>query len=149
MTTVNKLLEGKQDETTIYSVAANDTVLQALRVMAEADTGAVLVCDGDRIIGIFTERDYARDGELKGRCAKDTKVKEVMTSEMISVKPETTIDACMELITKHGIRHLPVVSNARIIGLVSIKDVVRALSEDAESTINELENYILGTGYGR
>jgi CBS domain-containing protein len=149
MTTVSKILESKPDDVKIHSVDADETVLEALRVMAKADTGAVLVCEDDRIVGIFTERDYARDGELKGRCAKDTRVKDVMTSEMISVKPETTIDACMELMSKHGIRHLPVVSNARIIGLVSIKDVVRALSEEAESTINELENYIMGTGYGR
>jgi len=149
MTTVNKILESKPDDVKIHSVGSDETVLQALRVMAEAETGAVLVCEDDRIVGIFTERDYAREGELKGRCAKDTRVKDVMTNEMISVKPETTLDACMELMSKHGIRHLPVVSNARIIGLVSIKDVVRALSEQAESTINELENYILGTGYGR
>jgi CBS domain-containing protein len=100
-------------------------------------------------VGIFTERDYARDGELKGHQAKDTLVKDVMTQIMYSVKPETTVNECMELMTKYRIRHLPVVSNARVIGLVSIGDVVRAIKDEDQSTINNLENYILGTGYGR
>jgi CBS domain-containing protein len=149
MITVRKLLEEKQQEENIYSVAANDTILQALRVMADADTGAVLVSDGDQYVGIFTERDYARDGELKGHCAKDTKVKEAMTQIMYSVKPETTVHECMELMTKYHIRHLPVVANARVVGLVSIGDVVRAVKDEAENTIHDLENYIQGTGYGR
>ncbi len=148
MSTVRKLLEEKQNEN-IYSVAVGDTVLQALQVMADADTGAVLVSDGDRFVGIFTERDYARDGELKGICAKNTIVKDVMTQEMISVKPETSIQQCMELMTKYRIRHLPVVSKAHIIGIISIGDVVRAMKDEAENTITELENYIMGTGYGR
>ena len=149
MITVRKLLEEKKQEENIYSVTANDNVLQALRVMADADTGAVLVSDGDQYVGIFTERDYARHGELKGHCAKDTVIKDVMTSIMYSVKPETTANECMELMTKQRIRHLPVVSNARVIGLISIGDVVRAVKDEAESTISDLENYIQGTGYGR
>jgi CBS domain-containing protein len=149
MTTVRKLLDEKNQDEMIYSVAANDTVLQALRVMADADTGAVLVSDGDHYVGIFTERDYAREGELKGHYAKDTLIKDVMTETMVSVKLETTVEECMELMTMHSIRHLPVVSKARIIGLVSIRDVVRAVTEDNQSTINDLENYIQGTGYGR
>jgi CBS domain-containing protein len=149
MTTVRKLLDEKNQDEMIYSVAANDTVLHALHVMAEADTGAVLVSDGDHYVGIFTERDYAREGELKGHPAKDTLIKDVMTETMVSVKLETTVEECMELMTMHSIRHLPVVSKARIIGLVSIRDVVRAVTEDNLSTINELENYIQGTGYGR
>ena len=100
-------------------------------------------------MGIFTERDYARDGELKGHFAKDTRIKDVMSQIMYSVKPETTVHDCMELMTKYHIRHLPVVSNARVIGLVSIGDVVRAVKDEDESTINDLQNYIQGTGYGR
>ena len=149
MITVRKLLEEKKQEEIVYSVAVTDTVLQALQVMANADTGAVLVSDGDHYVGIFTERDYAREGELKGHPAKDTLIKDVMTETMVSVKLETTVEECMELMTMHSIRHLPVVSKARIIGLVSIRDVVRAVTEDNQSTINELENYIQGTGYGR
>lgn len=148
MSTVRKILEEKQDEN-IYSVAVDATVLEALRVMDEAETGAVLVSDGDRFVGIFTERDYARDGELKGHCAKDTRVRDVMTKEMISVKPETTTQQCMEIMTKQRVRHLPVVSKARIIGIVSIGDVVKAVMEEADKTISSLEDYIQGTGYGR
>ena len=149
MITVRKLLEDKKQEENVYSVAADDTVLQALKVMADADTGAVLVSEGDQYVGIFTERDYARDGELKGQCAKDTLIKDVMSQLLYSVKPETTVHECMELMTKYRIRHLPVVSNARVIGLVSIGDVVRAVKDEDESTINDLQNYIQGTGYGR
>ena len=149
MITVRKILEEKKQEENVYSVPVDGTVLQALKVMADADTGAVLVSDGDHYVGIFTERDYARDGEIKGHCAKDTKIKEVMSQLMYSVKPETTVHECMELMTKYHIRHLPVVSKARIIGMVSIGDVVRAVKDEAENTINDLENYIQGTGYGR
>ena len=149
MTTVRKLMEEKKQDVIVWSVAVTDTVLQALQVMANADTGAVLVSDGDHYVGIFTERDYAREGELKGLCAKDTKINDVMTQTMVSVKPETSMQECMELMVKYGIRHLPVVSKARVIGMVSIRDVVRAVTEDDQSTINELENYIQGTGYGR
>jgi CBS domain-containing protein len=149
MIIVRKLLEDKDKEENVYSVSANDTVLQALKVMAEANTGAVLVSEGEQYVGIFTERDYARDVELKGFSAKDTQVKQVMTQIMYSVKPETSVDECMALMTKYRIRHLPVVSKTRVIGLVSIGDVVRAVEEEAENTIQNLENYIQGTGYGR
>jgi len=149
MITVRKLLEEKKQEENVYSVAVTDTVLKALQVMADADTGAVLVSEGDQYVGIFTERDYARDGELKGHFAKDTQIKDVMSLILYSVKPETTVHDCMELMTKYRIRHLPVVANARVIGLVSIGDVVRAVKDEDESTINDLQNYIQGTGYGR
>ena len=149
MIIVRKLLEEKKQEENVYSVAVTDTVLKALQVMADADTGAVLVSEGDQYVGIFTERDYARDGELKGHFAKDTQIKDVMSLILYSVKPETTVHDCMELMTKYRIRHLPVVANARVIGLVSIGDVVRAVKDEDESTINDLQNYIQGTGYGR
>jgi CBS domain-containing protein len=149
MITVRKLLEEKAKELKVYSVSVNDNVLKALQVMTEGDTGAVLVSDGDQYVGIFTERDYARDGELKGRCAKDTLIKDVMTETLFSIKPETTMNECMELMIRRGIRHLPVVSNAHVVGLISIRDVVRAITEDNQSTIDNLENYIQGTGYGR
>lgn len=149
MIIVRKLLEEKDKEDILYSVSANDTVLQALKVMADANIGAVLVSDEDQYVGIFTERDYARDVELHGFSCKDTRVKQVMTKEMVSVKPETSVQECMTLMTKYHIRHLPVVSKTRIIGLISIGDVVRAVQEEAKNTIQNLENYIQGTGYGR
>jgi CBS domain-containing protein len=148
MSTVRKLLEAKGD-TKVYTVAATDTVLTALQVMADSNTGAVLVARDDKIVGIFTERDYAREGEVKGRCAKETIVGDVMTKELVSVMPETTIQQCAELMAKYHVRHLPVVENERIVGVISLRRLAEGLLEDQKSTIVELENYILGTGYGR
>jgi CBS domain-containing protein len=148
MTTVRKLLDEKPDAH-VYTVASTENVLQALKVMAGGNTGAVLVTENDKIVGIFTERDYAREGELKGRNAKDTIVGDLMTREMVSVKPETTVQQCTELMAKYRIRHLPVVENDRIIAVVSLRRIVEAVLNDEKSTISELENYILGTGYGR
>jgi CBS domain-containing protein len=149
MSTVRKMLDEKGEKNKIYSVPQDAKVLDALKVMAKADTGCVLVTEGDKFVGIFSERDYARLGELKGHCAKDTLVNSVMTKKLVSVKPETSVQQCMELMTKYHIRHLPVVAEEKVVGMISIGDVVRAKIEDAESTINELQNYILGTGYGR
>jgi CBS domain-containing protein len=148
MTTVRKLLEAKADSA-VHTVSASDSVLQALKVMSEANTGAVLVADGDKIVGIFTERDYARQGEVKGRVAKDTVIRDVMTSQMVMIKPDTTIQQCAELMGKYHVRHLPVLDNDHVIGIVSLRRLAEALLEQQKGTIIELENYILGTGYGR
>jgi CBS domain-containing protein len=148
MTTVRKLLNEKPDAP-IFTVASTDNVLQALKVMAQGNTGAVLVTENDKIVGIFTERDYAREGEIKGRFAKDTIVGDLMTKELVSVKPETTVQQCMELMAKYRIRHLPVLENDRIIAVVSLRRIVEAVLGDEETTIGELQDYILGTGYGR
>lgn len=146
MAMVKHLLEAKGGESN-YSVAATDTVLQALKVMAEAQIGSVLVKDRDKIVGIFTERDYARKGELMGRSAKDTLVKELMTGEMYTVTKETSMEDCMALMKAHHIRHLPVVENGQLVGLVSQTDVMNAALADRESEIKGLENYILGTNF--
>lgn len=146
MSTVRKLLEAK-GETENFSVSANDTVLSALKVMAEKNIGAVFVTDGKRIIGIFTERDYVRKGELANRKADATLVKEVMTRNMYSVTPDTSVEQCMALMNAHHIRHLPVVDNDQLIGLVSIRNVVTAALEIKESEIKGLENYIMGSGF--
>jgi CBS domain-containing protein len=148
MTTVRKILEEKA-ETAICTVAVTDTVLQALKVMQESNTGAILVTEGDKIVGIFTERDYARQGEVKGRCAKETIIGDVMTKEMILIKPETTAQQCAELMAKYRVRHLPVLENERVIGIISLRRLAQALLDEQKGTITELENYILGTGYGR
>lgn len=148
MATVRKLLEGKP-ETKIHTIAANETVLQALKVMSEANTGAVLVTDNEKIVGIFTERDYARQGEVKGRTARETIVGDVMTKQMVMVKPETTLQEAVELLRKYRVRHLPVLDNEKVVGMVSIRGLAEALLEEHKGTIVELENYILGTGYGR
>ena len=146
MTTVSKLLESK-GEMKNFSIAASDTVLDALKVMAEANIGAVFVTDGKRIAGIFTERDYARKVELKGKDAKSTPVEEVMTRNMYSVTSETSVAQCTALMNLHHIRHLPVVENDQLIGLISIRDVMTAAIEIKESEIKGLENYIMGSGF--
>jgi len=142
------MLEEK-GEAAIHSVACSDTVYHALEVMAENQIGAVLVTEGDHYVGIFTERDYARKIILKGHDSRTTHMKDIMTSELVTITPDTSAEQCMGLMTKYHIRHLPVVEGGRIVGLISIGDVVKQVIASRESTITELENYILGTGYGR
>lgn len=147
MTTVRKLVDEKPG-TKLHTIAADATVLAALQVMEEANTGAVLVSEDEKIVGIFTERDYAREGEVKGKLAKDTIVRDVMTSQMVMIRPETTLQECAELMRQYRVRHLPVLEKDRVIGMVSIRRLAEALLQEQKGTIVELENYILGTGYG-
>lgn len=146
MATVKTLMNTKKDATN-YTVDCNDTVLKALEVMTNANIGAVLVTEGGKITGIFTERDYVRKGELLGRSAKTTKVKELMTEKMVTVTTDTSMDSCMALMKQYSIRHLPVVENDKLIGIVSMRDVVAVLMAERDSTIKGLENYILGSGF--
>jgi CBS domain-containing protein len=146
MTTVNNLLEAKSSEKN-YSVSINDTVLQAVKIMADARIGAVLVTDGGKVVGIYTERDYLRKGENEGRVAKDTKVKEVMVSKMITVTRDTSVEQCMALMKQYNIRHLPVVENDHLLSVVSMRDVMFAVLEDRDFEIRGLENYIMGSGF--
>jgi CBS domain-containing protein len=147
MTTVRKLLDEKT-EAKIFTVPSTATVFYALQVMCEGNTGAVLVTEGEKIVGIFTERDYAREGEVKGRTAKETIISDVMTSQMVLIKPETTLEECAELMGKYHVRHLPVLEQERVVGIVSIRRLAEALIQQEKGTILELENYILGSGYG-
>jgi CBS domain-containing protein len=147
MTTVRKLLDEKT-QVAIYTVKSTDTVLEALKEMAKANTGSILVSEGEKIVGIFTERDYARQGEVKGRTAKDTLVSELMTRQMVMVKPETTLKECAELMRKYNIRHLPVLDKENVVGMISIRSLAEGLLDEQKGTIVELENYIMGTGYG-
>lgn len=146
MTTVRKLLEAKPDSEN-YSVESTATVLEALKVMADANIGAVLVTEGGRIVGIYTERDYLRKGELEGRSAKETLIKDVMVSKMLTVRRDTSVDQCIALMKQYHVRHLPVVENDQLIGLVSMRDVMLAAIENRESEIRGLENYIMGSGF--
>ncbi len=147
MTTVRKLVDEKPG-TKLHTIPADATVLAALQIMEEANTGAVLVSENEKIVGIFTERDYAREGEVKGKFAKDTIVRDVMTSQMVMIRPETTLQECAELMRQYRVRHLPVLEKDRVIGMVSIRRLAEALLQEQKGTIVELENYILGTGYG-
>jgi CBS domain-containing protein len=146
MTTVRKLLETKASDTN-FSIESSDTVLQAIKKMTEIHIGALLVTEGEKIVGIFTERDYLYKGEIEGRVAKDTKIKDVMVSRMITVTKDTTADECVELMKQYNIRHLPVVEQNQLIGLVSMRDVIAAALENKESEIRGLENYIMGSGF--
>jgi CBS domain-containing protein len=147
MTTVRKILDEKA-EAKIYTVPSTSTVFYALQVMCEGNTGAVLVTEGEKIVGIFTERDYAREGEVKGRTAKDTIISDVMTSQMVLIKPETTLEECAELMRTYHVRHLPVLEKDRVVGIVSIRRLAEALLAEEQGTIGKLESYILGSGYG-
>ncbi|MFO7585981.1 MAG: CBS domain-containing protein [Anaerolineales bacterium] len=148
MPNVRKMLEEKGDAA-IHSVKCSDTVYHALEVMAEHQIGAVLVTEDERYVGIFSERDYARKLILKGHDSRTTHIRDIMTAEMVTINPDTSAEECMAIMTKYHVRHLPVVEENRIIGLISIGDVVKQVIASRESTITELENYILGTGYGR
>ena len=147
MTTVRKLVDEKA-ETKIYTVPSNATVFDALQVMCEGNTGAVLVTEEEKIVGIFTERDYAREGEVKGRSAKDTLISDVMTKQMVLIKPETTLEECVELMNTYHVRHLPVLDKDRVVGIVSIRRLAEGLLAEQKGAIVKLESYILGTGYG-
>ncbi len=141
MTTAHDILRLKGRD--VLCVRPDDTVLAALGVMAEHDIGAVLVRDGDDILGILTERDYARKVALLGRASRDSPVRAIMTA-MVCVPPNSTVEECMGLMTERRCRHLPVVDNGRLVGLVSIGDLVKATIDEQEFTINQLKNYIAG-----
>ena len=142
MATVRQLLRTKGNE--IWSVAPQATVYEALQVMSEKDVGALLVLDKGNLVGIFSERDYARKLILKGRFSKDTTVTELMTHEVLYVEPQSTIEDCMALMTARRIRHLPVIEKERLIGIVTIGDVVKQIISDQEFTIRQLGTYITG-----
>lgn len=148
MATVKHLINSKIDSTH-YAVKASETVLKALRIMSGATIGSVLVMDEGKIIGIFTERDYAEKGELEGRTAAKTLVKEVMTEQMHTVTTNTSIDECMALMMQYHIRHLPVVEDDTLVGMVSMRDVVAAALAERESKIQGLERFIQSSGFNR
>jgi CBS domain-containing protein len=140
MKTVEQLLESKRHN--LVSVAPGTTVLDALKVMAEKEIGAVVVLDGAQLAGIFSERDYARKVVLQGKSSKETPVREVMTERVVCVRPEQTIEDCMGLMTDKRIRHLPVLGNGSVVGVVSIGDVVKEMLSEKEFVIKQLESYI-------
>ncbi len=129
----------------IWSIGPDETVYQALVLMEEKNVGALLVMQGERLVGIFTERNYAREIIIKGRFSKDTKVREVMTQKVHCVNPERTVDECMALMTSKRVRHLPVFRDKKLIGLISIGDVVKSLIDEQAHTIDDLYHYIYGT----
>ena len=144
MLEVRQLLSGKNIDT-IYTVRSDQTVIEALELMAAKNIGAVMVVDDDRLVGIFSERDYARKGIIQGRKAKSTPISEVMTSGVYTVDPTQTIEDCMEMMSAKRIRHLPVMEGDRVVGLVSISDIVTAIIREQAHRIQNLESYISGS----
>lgn len=142
MKTVNEVLKNKGRE--IWTISPLATVFQALELMAQKDVGALPVVQNGKLVGIFSERDYARKVILKGKASKDTAVSELMTQTVFYVSPENTLDECMALMTSQQIRHLPVLDRDRLVGMITLGDVVKRIISEQEFTIHELEKYVKG-----
>jgi len=140
MRSVRHLLEAKAPE--IHAIGPDAPVIDAIRLMAEKHIGALVVMDGGRLAGMVSERDYARKIVLQGRSSSNTPVREIMTSEVLSVGLDDTADHCMQLVTERRIRHLPVVVDGEVVGLVSIGDLVKAVIEDQQLELDQLQRYI-------
>jgi len=142
MRTVRQLLDAKSPA--IHAIRPDAPVLDAIRLMADAHIGAVLVMDGPQLVGILSERDYARKVVLQGRASADTPVRDIMTSRVIATHPADTSDRCMQAMTEHRIRHLPVVDGEDVVGVISIGDLVKAVIEDQQADLESLQRYIAG-----
>jgi CBS domain-containing protein len=140
MKTVKQLLQTKGGE--VFAVAPGDSVLDAIRVMAEKGVGALVVLEEGRLAGMVSERDYARKVILHGRSSQETPVREIMTAKVITVQSAQTVEDCMALMTQHRIRHLPVVDGGKLAGVLSIGDLIKEVIADREETIKQLESYI-------
>lgn len=142
MGTVRHILQ--QKDHLVLTIAPDETVFSALEKMVENNVGALLVSDAGKFVGIFTERDYARKIILKGKASKETLIKEIMHEHPLTVTPDTRLEECMQLMTQKFIRHLPVIENNTLIGLVSIGDIVKYIIEEQKFIIDNLEHYIAG-----
>jgi len=142
MKTVTLLLRAKGNE--VLTVSPDVPVFAALGLMAERNVGALLVVEGERLVGIFSERDYARKVILKGKSSKETPVREVMSANVLYVRPQHTIEECMALMTEKRVRHLPVLEGERLVGVISIGDIVKEIIAEQEFMIEQLQNYITG-----
>jgi len=142
MTTIHQLLKVKGHG--YVAVGPNETVYAAIKLMADQDIGSLLVVDGDALVGIVTERHYARDVMLKGRTSPRTPVRDIMETQVPCVKPSQTTEACLALMTHECVRHLPVIDGGRVVGIVSIGDLVKSIIDDQHHTIDQLETYIHG-----
>ncbi len=142
MRTVRQLLESKPAE--VVSIGPDAPVIDAIRRMAERGIGALLVMEGPRLVGILSERAYARKIVLQGRSSKDTPVRDIMTAEVVTVAPEQSCDHCMQVVTNSRIRHLPVLERGEVIGILSIGDLVRVVIEQQQQELEQLQRYIAG-----
>jgi CBS domain-containing protein len=142
MTMIHQLLKTKGHD--FYSVGPDESVYAAMKLMAAKHVGSLLVMDGEKLVGIITERHYARDIVLKGRASPQTPVRDIMETEVVCVGPHETVDGALEVMTRERIRHLPVLNGGKIIGIVSIGDLVKNIIDDQSFTIDQLEGYING-----
>lgn len=140
MQQVKHLLESKGKE--VYAVAPDASVYEAIRQMAEKNVGALVVIKGSELVGIISERDYARKVILQDKSSRDTPVADIMTASVITVSPDATVDECMRLCTDSRLRHLPVLHGTRVVGVISIGDLVKTVITEQKQTINQLESYI-------
>lgn len=144
MKPVSSILQVKRDNT-VHKIGPDDSVLDGITRMARASIGALLVCEADgRIVGIVTERDYARKVILMGRSSKDTAVRDIMTQDVMYVSPHHTNEQCMALMTEHRVRHLPVIDAGKLVGLISIGDLVKDIISEQQFLIEQLQHYIMG-----
>jgi len=140
--TIGDILEVKGNQA--WSVSPGATVLEAIQTMAEKNVGALLVTDGEKLVGIISERDYTRKVALKGKASRDTAVREILSEDVVHVTPAHTVEECMRLMTDRRIRHLPVLREGKIAGVVSIGDLVNAIISNQSTTIQQLQTYISG-----
>ena len=143
MKTAADILKSKPDQT-VHTIRPTASVFEAVKLMAEKNIGALLVTEGEQIVGIITERDYARKTILMGRASKETPVRDVMTSEVMYVRPSHTSEECMALMTENRLRHLPVIDGGKLFGLISIGDLVKDIISEQRYIIDQLEHYISG-----
>ncbi len=142
MKTVEQVLEGKSHK--LLSISPDATVFDALKLMAERDVGALVVLEDEKLIGIFSERDYARKIILHGKSSRETKVRDIMTTRVVCVQPRHVVEECMAFMTEKRVRHLPVVDENKVIGVISIGDVVKEMLSEQKFIIEQLEHYIMG-----
>ena len=142
MTKLKLLLDSKGSN--VWSVHPDDTVLDAIKLLAQKDIGALIVIENDKPVGIFTERDYARKVYLRGKSSLDTAVREIMVSPVICVSPDQSVNECLALMTEKRFRHLPVVIDGRLVGMVSIGDLVKSVIDDQKFEIEQLEHFVHG-----
>jgi CBS domain-containing protein len=139
---IGEILTQKSDA--VWSVTPDTIVLDAIKMMADKNVGALLVTRDGKLVGVLSERDYTRNVALKGRSSKETFVREIITGRVITVTPDHTVEDCMRLMTEHRVRHLPVVSGSKILGVISIGDLVNSIISSQNSAIQQLETYITG-----
>jgi len=145
MTMINQLLKMKGRD--CFSVSPDDSVYAAIQMMAKKNVGSVLVMEGTALVGILTERDYARNVVLKGRTSPQTLVRAIMSTHLVCVEPDDTVDDCMSLMTEKRVRHLPVIDDGTVVGIISIGDLVKSVIDDQRFMIDQLQTYIRGELY--